>query len=140
MPEAVPIIRADFTVSGKLGVNEFLDLRIIEKQILKIGIEQAQVCHGRLSQERQVCALGRLDDPPWNFLRHEFIASLRTVYRLENDGRGRRMCHPCSAVFVPQQDLSNSAALRHRRHMGCPTELLLDFPALRCGSITPLNP
>ena len=67
-------------VSGKLGVNEFLDLGVIEKQVLEIRIEQTQICRGRLSQERQVCALVRLDDPPWNFLRHEFIAFLRTVY------------------------------------------------------------
>src|SRR5215471_4320214 len=39
-------------VLGKLPINEFLDLSVIEKQILEIGIEQTQVCLGRLGQER----------------------------------------------------------------------------------------
>ena len=69
-------------VLGKLGVNEFLDLRVIEKQVLEIRIEQAQVCSGRLSQERQVSALVRLDDPPWNFLHHEFILSFIELYSI----------------------------------------------------------
>jgi hypothetical protein len=59
------------SVSGKLGVNEFFDLSVIEKQVLKIGIEQTQGCRGCLSQERQVCALVRLDDTPWNSRLHD---------------------------------------------------------------------
>jgi len=60
------------SVLGKLSVNEFLNLGVIEKHVLEIGIEQAQVCSGRSIQERQLCGFVRLDNPPWNSLSHEF--------------------------------------------------------------------
>jgi hypothetical protein len=51
----------------ELSVNEFLDLGVIKKQVFEIRIEQSQVHSSGPSQERQVSALVRLDDPPWNF-------------------------------------------------------------------------
>jgi hypothetical protein len=51
----------------ELSVDELFNLGVIEKQILEIGIEQAQVHSSCPSQERQVSALGRLDDSPWDF-------------------------------------------------------------------------
>src|SRR5262245_1743366 len=62
------------SVLGELGVNEFLDLGIIEKQVLEIRMEQTQACGGRLRQQRQVRALVCLYNPPWNFLvRHSSL-------------------------------------------------------------------
>src|SRR5262249_49453972 len=69
-------------IMGKLGINEFLDLSVIEKQVFEIRIEQTQVCCGRLGQKRQVRALVHLYDPLWNFLRHSSLP-YGTVYRLE---------------------------------------------------------
>jgi hypothetical protein len=69
-------------VLGKFGVNEFLDPGVIEKQVVEIGIEQAQVGRGRFGQKRQVRAPVRLYDPPWNFLCHSSLP-YGTVYRHE---------------------------------------------------------
>jgi hypothetical protein len=72
-------------------------LGVIEKQVLKTGIKQAQVRNGRLSQERQVSALLRLDDPSWNFLHH----GIHAIFSRAVDWRRRSRAEPL-ALCTPK--------------------------------------